>query len=137
MRTEGVLTTYAGAWLAGDVETVFGSYAPDIVLHYGGASPFAGDHVGRERAIEVLVETSVRSGRALLAVDAIYDQGDHGALFVREAVTVDGARVEVQRALRFRIAGGLLAECWLYDQDQHLVDRAWGVRPPAPRSPAG
>lgn len=120
-----VLRAYADAWLAGDLATLFGFYAPDIVAHYGGTSPFAGVHVGKDRFVDVLVESAVRSSRALVAVDVVLDDGTVGALFVREALVVDGERIEIERALRFRLEDGRIAECWLYDHDQHLVDRAW------------
>lgn len=121
----GVIDRYAAAWRDGDLFTMIDLYADDVVVHYGGSSPFAGTHLGRDRLLEVLAETAVRSGRALVSVDQIDDHGTHGALFVTESMTVDGETVELQRALRYRIADGRIAECWLYDHDQHLVDRSW------------
>lgn len=121
----GVLASYVEAWQAGDVDRLFDHCANDIVLHYGGTSAFAGDHAGRDRAIAVLVETSLRSRRGLVAVEDVFETGDRGAVFVREALTTEGVRREVRRALRFRITGDRIVECWLYDQDQHLVDQAW------------
>jgi uncharacterized protein len=120
-----VLRTYADAWLRSDHTVLFGCYADDIVAHYGGASPFAGTHVGRDAFITVLINIAARSQRELLAIEALYDDGATGAIFTREAIVVDGQRVEISRALRFRLHNGLIVECWLYDQDQHLIDRAW------------
>jgi uncharacterized protein len=129
-ETPDVITRYAAAWLAGDVVTLVGCYADHIVAHYGGQSPFAGTHVGRDRFVDVLLESSARSGRKLLSVDQIHDDGETGALFVTESLVVDwihdgGETVTVFRALRFRVADGKIAECWLFDHDQHLIDRAW------------
>ncbi len=126
-----VIANYADAWQTGDIDRVFASYAPDIVLHYGGTSRFAGAHVGKERVIDVLVETAIVGERRLVAVDELFEQESTGALFVRESMLVDGVSVELDRALRFRIHGGLIVECWLYDHDQHLVDRAWSRPAPA------
>jgi uncharacterized protein len=120
-----VLQTYADAWLRSDHTVLFACYADDIVAHYGGASPFAGTHRGRDAFVEVLINIAVRSQRELLAVEAVFDDGATGAIFTREAINVEGQRHEVRRALRFRLHDGLIAECWLYDQDQHLVDQAW------------
>jgi hypothetical protein len=121
----GVIAAYATAWQAGDLATMFASYADDILVHYGGTSPFAGAHHTRERFIEVLIETAARSSRRLVSIDQIDDHLTHGALFVTETMVVDHITVTLRRALRFRVAGARIAECWLYDLDQHVVDRAW------------
>ena len=120
-----MITRYVEAWQAQDLGTVLDCYAQDIVAHYGGTSSFAGDHVGHARFVEVLADTAVRSGRRLVSVEQLHDAGDHGSVFVVEAVTVDGAEHEVHRALRFRVESERIAEVWLYDLDQHLVDASW------------
>ncbi len=128
--SENIVQIYADAWLAADYDAAFALYADDIVLHYGGTSDFAGDHVGKEQAIQTLVETSIRSQRRLVAVDLLLTHGDVGALFVRESLTTrDGDAVEVARALRFAVDDGRISECWLYDQNQHVVDQAWRAAP--------
>jgi hypothetical protein len=63
--------------------------------------------------------------RRLVSVDQVHDDGQTGAIVATEAFDVDGETVTVQRALRYVICDGLIAECWLFDMEQHLVDRAW------------
>ncbi len=121
----GVVTRYARAWEQEDVSTITACYAEDVVTHYGGQSPFAGTHVGRDRLIEILLATRQRGRRELVSIDQIHDDGPTGALFVTERLIVEGAPMTVQRALRYRTNGHQLVECWLYDHDQHLVDAAW------------
>ena len=125
MTATGVIEHYAAAWHRSDLETMFATYDPSVVVHYGGTSPFAGDHHGRDAFVAILAETARRSGRALVSIDAVYDLGGHGAVFVTEAFEVGGARATVERCLRYRLEDGLIVEVWLYDQQQHLVDRAW------------
>ena len=125
MNRTGVIQRYADAWKRSNLETMFARYDPDVVVHYGGSSPFAGDHHGRDALLSLLAETARRSGRTLVSVDAVYDLGEHGALFVREAFEIDGERVTVDRCLRYRVDGDLIVEIWLYDHQQHLIDRAW------------
>ncbi len=52
-QVEGVITRYATAGREGDLQTLIDCYDEDIVAHYGGQSPFAGTHVGRDRFLEV------------------------------------------------------------------------------------
>jgi ketosteroid isomerase-like protein len=125
----GIVRQYADAWLAGDLATMFDLYDDDVVVHYGGSSAYAGTHHGKQRLIEVLIETASRSDRKLVDVDAVYDEGDHGAIFVTESFHVGDATVVLPRALRYRVAGDRIVECWLYDHQQQLVDEAWGQPP--------
>jgi len=125
MNRNGVVQRYVDAWQRSDLATMFATYDPDVVVHYGGTSQFAGDHHGRDALLSLLAETARRSGRTLVTVDAVYDLGGHGAIFVREAFDIDGERVTVDRCLRYRVDGDLIVEVWLYDHQQQLVDRAW------------
>ena len=130
MDSDGVVSRYAQAWASNDIEAVMAAYAPDFVAHYGGSSPFAGTHHGKDEFLRVLITTTARSRRQLDTIEAVFDDGDRGAIFVREGISVNGEVHVVARALRYRVADGLLAECWLYDQDQHLVDAAWSQPDP-------
>jgi ketosteroid isomerase-like protein len=130
MSNDGVVTRYAEAWANNDIEAVMAAYAPDFVAHYGGRSPFAGTHHGKDEFLRVLITTTARSRRQLDTIEAVFDDGDRGAIFVREGISVNGETHVVARALRYRVANGQLVECWLYDQDQHLVDAAWSQPDP-------
>lgn len=130
----GVISRYADAWRTGDLTTLISCYDEGIIAHYGGRSSFAGTHVGRDRFIEVLAGTALVSERQLVSIDQLHDDGDTGALFVTESLVIGGERHTVHRALRFRVAGDRIVECWLFDHDQHLVDRAWTGSPPAEAS---
>ena len=118
---------YAEAWAANDVESVFGLYADDFVLHYFGESPLAGDHVGKDAAIEVLVQATMRTGRQLDAIEDVLAGETFGAIIAREGVRRPGSgelRV-IRRVLLYKVRDGQLAECWLYDEDQRGIDELW------------
>lgn len=120
-----VLRRYADAWLAGDLDGIIGAYGDDFTLHYFGRSEFAGDHVGRDAALAVLAAVSARAPRTLESVDDILVSDDGGALVVTETLRRDGKAVTLRRVLRYRVGGGLLRECWLHDEQQHVVDHLW------------
>ncbi len=129
--SSGVITRYARAWEAGDIAEIINCYDEQIVAHYGGTSPFAGTHQGRDRFLNVLLETGQRSSRKLLSIDQLHDEITTGAFFVTESMVIDGETVIVHRALRFRTNRSTIVECWLFDQQQHLIDTAWSQSTPS------
>jgi uncharacterized protein len=58
----------------------------------------------------------------LLAIIDILAGPQRGALLVRERFHRDGRIAEVERLLTYAVRDGLLSECWVYDQDQALID---------------
>lgn len=120
-----MLERYAQAWLDGDLEGVMASYADDTVFHYAGTTDLAGDHVGLDAAMTAMITASSRAGRELLEVVDVLAGHDLGALVVRERLSRNGESADLRRVLVYRVDAGLIAECWLHDQDQRLVDRFW------------
>ena len=119
------LRRYVDAWTSGDLEGVLGTYAEDFTLHYFGSSEFAGDHVGRQAALQVLLAVSTRAARTLAGVEALLADDEGGALVATETLERGGESATVRRLFRYRISDGLIRECWLYDEDQRLVDHFW------------
>ena len=99
-----------------------GSPCPDFTLHYFGRNPLAGDHAGKVGALGILAEVTRRTNRRLLAIIDVMAGPERGALLVRERLERDGRTAEVERLLVYAVRDGLLSECWVYDQDQTLVD---------------
>jgi hypothetical protein len=129
METMAVLQRYAERWLAGDVDALFASYAEDAVFHYYGTSDLAGDHAGRDAVLTVLIAASSRAARELLEIVDVLAGANRGAIVARERLTRDGESHDVTRVFLYRVEGDRIAECWLYDEDQALIDRLWS--PPA------
>jgi ketosteroid isomerase-like protein len=119
-----VVRAYTEAWLAGDLGAVVELYHDDLVLHYGGNHALTGDHVGREAALTALLTVQTRTDRVPVAVIDVMGSADHATAWVLERWTVDGEQHELTRVLVYRVADEKLAECWLYDNDSALVDRA-------------
>ena len=90
-----VVKRYADAWAANDLAAIVGSYHDDVVFHYFGRLVSIKDVLAGERfGLVVAVERFERNGRA----------------------------VEIERLLKYTVRDGKLAECWVYDEDQRLVD---------------
>lgn len=120
-----ILTAYARAWEAGDVATMFGLYADDFTLHYGGRNALTGVHRGKPAALKALGDFSPRTRRRLIRIVDIMIGEARGGLLVREAVGPDGA--EVERLFVYSAQDGKLDECWAYDAEQALIDRLVGA----------
>jgi ketosteroid isomerase-like protein len=116
------VSRYAAAWLADDRAAMLASYHDDFTLHYFGRNPLAGVHQGKPAALAILAEVTRRTNRRLLGIVDIMAGPERGALQVREIFNRDGKAAEVERLLVYSVRDGLLWQCWVYDQDQLLVD---------------
>src|SRR5215207_8060520 len=54
MTPRELMTEYLSAAKRGDWETAFGYFEDDIVVHIPGRSTFAGDHRGKDAAVEYI-----------------------------------------------------------------------------------
>ncbi|WP_063800343.1 nuclear transport factor 2 family protein [Bradyrhizobium lablabi] len=121
-RNRLALGRYASAWLAGDRAALAACYHDDFTLHYFGRNPLAGDHSGKAAALAILAEVTRRTNRRLLAIVDLMAGPERAALLVRERFERDGRTAEVERLLVYAVRDGLLCECWVYDQEQAMVD---------------
>ena len=120
----GIIATYARAWEAGDAPTLVGLYHDDIVLHWFGQNPLAGDHVGKPAALSALFKLGQLTNRKVKVHDILCGPG-HAAILAHETWERDGQTMEVDRVLVFHLRDDKLSECWVYDQDQRAVDDFW------------
>lgn len=124
-RLHAVIRRYAAAWAANDVRAMADSYHDDVVFHYFGRSPLAGVHRGKTACLAVLRQVRERTNRRLVAIRDVLAGGRYGLIVAVEHFERDGASVEIERLLRYAVRDGKLAECWVYDEDQRLVDDFW------------
>ena len=122
-ETSRVLSAYAKAWLASDLEKVLASYHEDIELNYMGESSLAGTHRGRDAAFAVLAHASTRTARKLIDVEDVLVGESLGALIAVEELGDPAKRV--RRVLLYRVQDEKLRECWLFDEDQRFIDSMW------------
>jgi ketosteroid isomerase-like protein len=123
--TRATLDQYAQAWREGDLTRMFDAYADDVVFHYSGETDLAGDHVGKDAAVEAMIAASTRATRTLVEIVDVLAGDRLGAIVAIERFERDGRSADVQRVLLYRVDGGRIEECWLYDADQPLIDGFW------------
>jgi uncharacterized protein len=118
-----VVTRYCAAWRSGDLQTLLDCYHEHFTLHYFGRNPLAGDHVGKAAALKALGEVTRRTNRKLLAIVDVMAGPHRATVIARERFEKGGLSAELDRVLVYAIKDGKLAECWVYDSDQALVDQ--------------
>ncbi len=126
MEPVEVVRRYAEAWQANDLAAVLDMYHDEFVLHYFGQSPLSGDHVGKDAAVNVLLQATQRSSRRLDVIEDVLGGATFAAIVAREGLGPDPQR-RVRRLFLYAVRDGKLAECWLYDEDQRYVDGLWGA----------
>ncbi len=124
-QARAVAERYAKAWREDDLEGILGCYSDEFTLHYFGDNPFTGTHFGKDAALTVLLEVGARAPRKLVSVDEILAAPGAAVIVAREVISVEEATTEIRRVLRYRVEGDQFSECWLYEEDQALIDRAW------------
>jgi uncharacterized protein len=126
-----LMNRYVTAMRSGDRDTGFGYFAEDIVVHIPGRSRFAGSHRGRDAArryIESAVAVAHEGGVELELVDMLVSD-ERVALIVDERFHRDGGSVQIRRANVYRIRGGEIAEIWIFEADQYVVDALFADAP--------
>jgi uncharacterized protein len=117
-----VIKRYADAWVANDLRAIVDCYHDEVIFHYFGRSPLAGTHRGKADCLAVLKQVREKTNRKLITVKDILTGTHFGLVVVVEQFERNGAIVEIERMLRYSVRDGKLSECWVYDQDQRLVD---------------
>jgi ketosteroid isomerase-like protein len=119
-----VMHRYTAAALAGDWESAYGCFAEDIVAHVPGRSARAGVLQGRDAAIAYIEAAKAHSRGAdvqLELLDTLASE-ERVLLLVCERFTRPEGVVEIGRANVYTVRDGAIAEIWIFEADQYLVD---------------
>ena len=122
---ERTIRRYCDAWQRGDLAAIVDCYHDDVVLHYFGKSPLAGDHRGKAAALTVLARVQQVANRQLLEIHDALASDDHAVILARERFERDGRCLEAKRVLVYHIRDDELVEAWIYDEDQRALDELW------------
>ncbi|WP_332774859.1 nuclear transport factor 2 family protein [Polaromonas sp.] len=120
-----VVRRYADAWVANDLKAIFDCYHDEVVFHYFGRSPLAGTHRGKPACLALLKQVRERTQRQLIEIKDVLAGEQFGLIVAVERFERDGQATQLERLLRYRVRDGKLSECWIYDEDQRLVDEYW------------
>src|SRR5829696_8152552 len=117
----------------GDMDTLRELFDPEIVWHFPGRSPLAGDHRGVDAVLGFFgrtMELTAGTFRAELhdvVADDRHAVGMHLATGERE-----GRRLEDREVLVFHPRAGKVVEVWQYVEDQYVHDEVLSRALPRP-----
>jgi uncharacterized protein len=117
-----VVKRYADAWAANDMKSIVDCYHDEVVFHYFGQNPLAGTYRGKPACLAVLKQMREKTNRKLLSIRDVLVGEVFGLVVAVEQFQDNGRAVQLERLLRYAVRDGKLSECWIYDQDQRLVD---------------
>jgi ketosteroid isomerase-like protein len=119
-----VMQRYLDAAMRGDWDTAFGFFADDIALHIPGRSEFAGEHRGKQVAIDYIRTAQARSEGAEVELELIdmLASEERVALLVRERFHREDGVVNIRRANVYRVQGEQIVEIRIFEADQYGVD---------------
>jgi uncharacterized protein len=120
-----VIRGYLDAAERGDWRTAFGFYADDLHIRIPGRSRFAGEHRGKQAAVDYInaVRERYREGTIELEVVDVLAGAERVVLLVRERFTQDGETLVIRRANVYRIHNGRISAIEIYEGDQDVVDQ--------------
>jgi ketosteroid isomerase-like protein len=111
------------AFSKGDMEAVAALFADDVVFHFPGRGPLAGDHRGKDQVLGVIAKQAEMTGGTFrLELHDIVANDEHGvALNVARAERGDKTW-EDNSVLVFHIQNEKVSEFWLHPGDQYAGD---------------
>ena len=126
---EQITNAWKDAMRSGDRETGYKFYSEDVSFHIPGRSPFAGDHRGRDAAVNY-IESAIalaQEGEVELELIDTLASGERVALLLHERFHRPDGVVDIRRANVYRISGGQIVEVWIFEADQYAVDALLGA----------
>ena len=107
----------------GDMEGFLSHHADDVVIHFPGRGPMAGDYRGKDgvgqmfqQQMQILDSPPEIENHDIVAGD------DHTVVLNKARATRGGKMLEQNQVVVMHIEGGKIAEVWLHFSDQQAMD---------------
>jgi uncharacterized protein len=123
---ETLVRTGYDAFSRGDMDTLRGLFADDMVWHAPGRSPIAGDHRGVDAVLKYFMQSmELTGGTFQVEVHDVVANDDHAVGLHVASGQRNGKSLSDHGALVFHIEGGKVKEVWqlfgdLYANDDFL-----------------
>jgi len=115
------------AFQSGDMDTLRGLFADDIVWHAPGRNQLSGDFKGIDAVIGTFAKTfELTQGSFVLELHDVIANDEHAVALVRINAKRGDASLEDNSVQVFEISDGKVTEQWLYPGDLYAADAFWG-----------
>jgi uncharacterized protein len=107
----------------GDIEGLLEHHSDDVVIHFPGRGPMAGDHRGKDGAAKMFQQQmSILDAPPEIETHDVLASDDHAVVLNKTRVTRGGKLMEQDQVVVMHIEGGKIAEVWLQFSDQQAMD---------------
>lgn len=115
------------SFMVGDLQTVAGLLAEDVIFHVPGTGLNAGDHRGRDGVLAFFAQAARLTGGTLRIEVHEVLVGDTyvAAVATYRATRPDRAPLENELVHLMRLDDGRITESWFYSRNQYEVDEFW------------
>ena len=114
------------AMAAEDLETFFGCYADDVVIHVGGHSSLAGTYKGKDQMQSLFGQFMQHAGTFTFESHGYLADDEHGVVLQRSHYEKDGNRLDSDEVFVCHFRDGRISEFWLAATDQDALDAFLG-----------
>ncbi len=122
-NVETIEKAYA-AFAEGDIATIMGLWADDVMWHISGNHPLAGDHSGKEAVAAFLGGVVQNSGGTFRAeLQNVLADDTNGYSLHKGTATKNGEDLESWEILGYTFRDGKITEIWSFPYDQRISDK--------------
>jgi hypothetical protein len=106
-----------------DMEAFFGYQADDVVLHFPGRGPMAGDYRGKD-GLAKLFQQQMQMLEAPPEIEThdVLASDDHAVVLNTVRASLGGKMLEQQQVVVMHIKDGKITETWLQFSEQQAMD---------------
>ena len=123
---EQLLRDGYAAFEKGDLDTLRGLFADDIVWHTPGRSPVSGDARGLDQVFGLFGKVLELSGGTLRnELHDVLANDEHAVALVRARGERNGKTLNDTQAHVFHVRDGRVTEFWLHTSDLYANDEFW------------
>jgi ketosteroid isomerase-like protein len=128
MSDAKVLQDHVDRLSAGDLDGAVAAYKDDAVLHYPGHNPLSREYRGREEIKGFFIKAGEMTGGTFRAgYEALFSGDGYEAGLAILSGERKGERHEWKAMELLRIEDGMIAHHQIFEDDQHALDRWWGL----------
>src|SRR2546428_10364901 len=120
---EEVARSATEALSKGDMEGFLSNHADDVVVHFPGRGPMAGDHRGKDGVAKMFQQQmQMLDAPPQIETHDILANDDHAVILNKVQASRHGQMLEQQQVVVLHVKDGKIAEVWLQFSEQQAMD---------------